>query len=62
MHFFIAIELLEAMLKLDPDQRITSEDAIKHPYLVKYHDPDDEVGKPGCMNFYRKLKTIFKLW
>ena len=31
------------MLVLDPDERITSADAIKHPYLAKYHDPDDEV-------------------
>ena len=41
--FFVAIELLEKMLVLDPDERITSADAIKHPYLAKYHDPDDEV-------------------
>ncbi|XP_065067156.1 mitogen-activated protein kinase 14-like isoform X1 [Rhopilema esculentum] len=38
----LAIELLEHMLVLDPDHRITSDDAIKHPYLAKYHDPDDE--------------------
>lgn len=42
-NFFVAIELLEKMLVLDPDERIPSADAIKHPYLAKYHDPDDEV-------------------
>lgn len=42
-----AIDLLEKMLKFDPEKRITIEDALKHPYLIKYHDPNDEpVGEP----------------
>ncbi|XP_077983646.1 mitogen-activated protein kinase 14B-like [Glandiceps talaboti] len=37
-----AIDLLEQMLVLDIDDRITAEEALKHPYVSQYHDPDDE--------------------
>ena len=38
----MGIDLLEKMLKYDPDERITAEDALKHPYMAEYHFPDDE--------------------
>jgi hypothetical protein len=31
------------MLKLDPNERCTVSQAIKHPYLAKYYSEDDEV-------------------
>jgi len=37
-----AIDLLEKMLKFDPDDRLTVEDALRHPYLESLHDPTDE--------------------
>ncbi|CAJ0570095.1 unnamed protein product, partial [Mesorhabditis spiculigera] len=37
-----AISLLEAMLNLDPDRRPTASEAMEHPYLSQYHDPNDE--------------------
>ncbi|KAH9496306.1 Mitogen-activated protein kinase 14 [Bulinus truncatus] len=37
-----AIDLLEKMLDLDPDTRISVDDALKHQYVRQYHDPDDE--------------------
>ena len=30
------------MLELDPDKRITAEEALEHEYFSEYHDPDDE--------------------
>lgn len=42
MFFFQAVDLLEKMLVLDTDKRITAAEALAHPYFAQYHDPDDE--------------------
>ena len=42
-----AIDLLKRMLTLRPDERISAEEALQHPYLADYHDPEDE---PSCPN------------
>ncbi|QQP37919.1 Mitogen-activated protein kinase, partial [Caligus rogercresseyi] len=39
---FIAIDLLERMLELDADKRITADQALEHVYLSPYSDPTDE--------------------
>ena len=31
------------LLIIDPDRRITAEQALTHPYLANYADPEDEV-------------------
>lgn len=36
------MDLLEKMLVLDTDKRITASKALAHPYFGQYHDPDDE--------------------
>lgn len=38
----LALDLLEKLLIFNPIKRITVEDALKHPYLQLYHDPNDE--------------------
>ncbi|CAH3141597.1 unnamed protein product [Porites lobata] len=43
-----AVDLLEKMLLLDTDNRLTAEEALAHPYLATYADPDDE---PTCEPF-----------
>jgi serine/threonine protein kinase len=43
-----AIDLLQKMLKFDPDERISIEDALGHPYLKEHHDLTDE---PSCTEF-----------
>lgn len=37
-----AIDLLKKMLTYDPEDRITVEQALAHPYLKQLHFPDDE--------------------
>ena len=37
-----ALDLLERMLTFNPNNRITVEDALAHPYLEQYYDPNDE--------------------
>jgi len=39
------------MLDLDPNKRITVQDAIKHPYLESLHDPEDEPLFEGSIDF-----------
>ncbi|TMS38675.1 hypothetical protein L596_005346 [Steinernema carpocapsae] len=41
-HSPLAADLLDKMLVLDADRRITVEEALKHEYLKDYHEPDDE--------------------
>ncbi|XP_063438891.1 mitogen-activated protein kinase 14-like isoform X1 [Mytilus trossulus] len=38
----LAIDLMERMLDLDSETRITAEDALAHQYLAQYSDPNDE--------------------
>uniref|UniRef100_A0A673CXE6 mitogen-activated protein kinase n=1 Tax=Sphaeramia orbicularis TaxID=375764 RepID=A0A673CXE6_9TELE len=40
--FCKAVDLLEKMLVLDTDKRLTAAKALSHPYFAQYHDPDDE--------------------
>lgn len=41
-----ALDLLEKLLAFNPAKRITVEDALRHPYLEPYHDPEDEPTAP----------------
>ncbi len=37
-----AVDLLKKMLMFNPNERITVEEALQHPYLSELHIPDDE--------------------
>lgn len=36
------VDILTKMLTFNPNKRISAADALNHPYLSTYHDPDDE--------------------
>lgn len=64
-----ALDLLDKMLTFNPNKRISIEDALAHPYLEQYYDPNDEVlyflafllVKLSMFYFYAKLLVnIFK--
>lgn len=42
----LSLDLLDRLLSFNPAKRITVEEALKHPYLEPYHDPDDEPTAP----------------
>lgn len=49
----LALDLLERMLAFNPAKRITVEEALKHPYLEPYHDPEDEpIAPPIPQGFF----------
>lgn len=37
-----AIDLLKRLLHFNPDKRLTAEQALSHPYVAKFHNPDEE--------------------
>lgn len=41
----LAVHLLEKMLDIDPQKRITADDALTDPYVSSYSDSNDE---PEC--------------
>eukprot|EP00164_Ancoracysta_twista_P000471 GFYU01000630.1.p1 GENE.GFYU01000630.1~~GFYU01000630.1.p1 ORF type:complete len:354 (-),score=93.84 GFYU01000630.1:605-1666(-) len=42
-----ALDLLRRLLQFNPEKRINADDALKHPYVAQFHNPDDE---PLCKN------------
>lgn len=55
----LAIDLLEKMLELDADKRITAEQALGHKYLSQYADPTDEpVSAPYDQSFEDMELTV----
>lgn len=46
---FLALDLIRQMLEFNPNDRITVEDALKHPYLKNFHDL---VSEPVCQNIF----------
>ena len=40
----LAVHVLDKMLSVDPDKRISAAEALNDPYFSAYADPDDEVG------------------
>ena len=48
----LVISLLDQMLTLTPEDRITVEQALEHPYFAQLHDPLDEVHMLHCHHFH----------
>jgi len=45
------IDLLTRMLQLDPAKRITVDEALEHPFLADFRDPEEEINCPRSFAF-----------
>lgn len=41
-----ALDLIFQCLQFNPDKRTRAADALKHPYVAEFHNPDDEPDYP----------------
>ena len=57
-----AIDLLESMLELDADKRITAEQTLAHPYLAQYADPSDEPDSPPYDQTFEDFDVSVQEW
>ncbi|XP_075920587.1 mitogen-activated protein kinase 1-like [Petromyzon marinus] len=55
-----ALDLLDKMLAFNPDQRISVEKALEHPYLQQYYDPTDEPVAEAPFKFAMELDDLPK--
>lgn len=47
------------MLQFEPEGRISAADALRHPYLARFHDPNREVIIGGiCLQFVKLCSQI----
>jgi len=58
----LAIDLLEKMLELDTDKRITAEQTLAHPYLAQYADPSDEPDSPPYDQTFEDYELSVDEW
>ncbi|XP_032893022.1 mitogen-activated protein kinase 14A-like isoform X1 [Amblyraja radiata] len=57
-----AVDLLERMLFLDPDRRITAGDALAHSYLSEHHDPNNEPQAEPYDDYFESLDLKVEEW
>lgn len=36
------IDLLKRLLQFNPDKRLTAQQALKHPFVARFHNPEEE--------------------
>lgn len=56
------VDLLEGMLLLDPDIRLTAKQGLSHPFLAEYHDPDSEPDSEAYDDSFESLELAVGEW
>lgn len=57
-----AIDLLEGMLLLDPERRLTAKQGLSHPYLAEYHDLESEPDSDPYDDSFESLELAVGEW
>uniref|UniRef100_A0A8C9TUY5 mitogen-activated protein kinase n=1 Tax=Scleropages formosus TaxID=113540 RepID=A0A8C9TUY5_SCLFO len=58
----LAVALLEAMLLLDPEKRVTAKEGLSHPYLSEFHDPESEPESPPYDDSFESMELVVGEW
>ncbi|KAF8587834.1 kinase-like protein, partial [Ramaria rubella] len=56
-----ALDLLSKMITWDPEHRLSVIEALEHPYVSNYHDPDDEPSCPTKFDRYKDHESLTTL-
>ncbi|XP_061760901.1 STKc_p38 domain-containing protein isoform X2 [Nerophis ophidion] len=57
-----AVSLLEGMLLLDPESRLTAEQGLSHAFLAEYHDPESEPGSLLYDDSFESMELTIGEW
>ncbi|GLD45674.1 mitogen-activated protein kinase 12-like protein [Lates japonicus] len=57
-----AVNLLEGMLLLDPETRLTAEQGLSQPFLAEYHDPESEPDSEPYDDSFESLELAVGEW
>lgn len=57
-----AVDLLEGMLLLDPETRLTAKQGLSHPLLAEYHDPESEPESERYDDSFESLELATGEW
>uniref|UniRef100_A0A8C5HCQ8 mitogen-activated protein kinase n=1 Tax=Gouania willdenowi TaxID=441366 RepID=A0A8C5HCQ8_GOUWI len=57
-----AVDLLEGMLLLDPDTRLTAKQGLSHPFLADYHDSESETDSEPYDDSFESLELAVGEW
>ncbi|XP_045620579.1 mitogen-activated protein kinase 14 isoform X2 [Procambarus clarkii] len=58
----LAVDLLEKMLELDSERRVTAVQALSHPYLAQYADPTDEPDSEPYDQSFEDMELPTEKW
>uniref|UniRef100_A0A3B4XCX0 mitogen-activated protein kinase n=1 Tax=Seriola lalandi dorsalis TaxID=1841481 RepID=A0A3B4XCX0_SERLL len=59
---FPAVDLMEGMLLLDPETRLTAKQGLSHPFLAEYHDPECEPDSETYDDSFESLELAVGEW
>ncbi|XP_075951448.1 mitogen-activated protein kinase 14A-like [Anarhichas minor] len=57
-----AVGILEGMLLLDPETRLTVKQGLSHPFLAEYHDPESEPDSEPYDDSFESLELAVGEW
>lgn len=57
-----ALNLLEGMLLLDPEKRMTVKQGLSHRFLAEHHDPESELDSDPYDDSFESLELAVGEW